>query len=322
MIITKVPLRISFAGGGTDLPAFYSKEDGQVFSTSINKYVYIAVHKYFENKILLKYSRTELVDDINDIENEIFRECLRFLNIRKGIEITSIADLPTKTGLGSSSTFTVALLQALHAFKGEQVSAEKLAQEAAHIEIDILGAPIGKQDQYASSYGGLNTITFRPDESVKVERFLIRPITLRKLDRNLMLFYTNITRAAKDILSEQKQKTDDKRETLRKMKGFIDPMKGALSKGDLDGFGRLLNDSWMEKKKVVGKISNSQIDEYYDRAIKAGALGGKLLGAGGGGHLLFYCDIKNQDKVRKALSELREVRFHFERDGARLIHFN
>jgi D-glycero-alpha-D-manno-heptose-7-phosphate kinase len=320
MIVTKAPLRISFAGGGTDLKEFYHKEPGSVISTAIDKYVYIAVHRYFDNKILLKYSQTELVDNVDQIKNTRFRECLKLLNITKGVEITSIADIPSRTGAGSSSSFTVALLHALHAFKGEHVSAEQLAREACQVEISILKEPIGKQDQYAAAYGGLNFIQFSPDERVIVTSLVCNADILKKLNQNLILFYTGIERSASEILSEQKEKTEEKRQLLQKMKIISEQMRDTLVNGDLEKFGSLLHEAWQEKRKITGKISSPIIDSYYDAAIAAGARGGKLLGAGGGGFLLFYCDRDKQDKVRIALRNLKEVSFNLDPQGSRVIY--
>ncbi len=320
MIIARSPLRISFAGGGTDLKAFYEKESGSVTSITIDKYVYIAVHKYFENKILLKYSQIELVDRLDDIKNELIRECLRLLNITKGIEITAIADLPTRTGLGSSSSFTVALLHALHAFKGEHVSREQLAREAVEVEVQILKRPIGKQDHYATAYGGLNFIEFNPDDSVVVTPVVCGKEIMDKLERNLILFYTGMTRSASDILKEQRDRTEEKRETLRKMKNLSEEVARTLVRGDLDRFGSILHENWIEKKKITDSISNPRIDEWYELGIRAGAKGGKILGAGGGGFLLFYCDRESQDKVRMALKELKEVKVRFTGHGSQIIH--
>ncbi len=319
MIIIKAPLRISFAGGGTDLEEFYKSEPGSVISTTIDKFIYITVKKPFNNNILLRYSKIEEVEKIDDIENELFRECLRLLNITKGIEINSMADIPAKTGAGSSSTFIVALLHALHTYKGEHVSQEQLAREAYHIEVGILKRPIGKQDHYASAYGGLNFIEFRGDDSVFVNPVVCKSEILKKLDDNLMLFYTCITRNAADILSEQKQKTEDKRETLRKMKILSEKIRDSIIAGDLDKFASLLHEAWLEKRKVTEKISSPFIDECYNKAINAGAMGGKLLGAGGGGFLLFYCERDKQDKVRLALGDLKEVKFNLEKQGSRII---
>ena len=319
MIIVKAPIRISFLGGGTDITDFYQLEGGRVLSTTIDKFVYVAIHKYFENRILLKYSSTELVDDLDQLKNDLFRECLRFMNIIKGIEITSIADLPSKTGLGSSGAFTVALLHALHAYKGEHVSAEQLAKEACHIEIDVLGRPIGKQDQYASAYGGLNIIEFNKDDTVIVTPLITKKENVRKLNDNLLLFYTGITRSASDILKGQKENTSKKLESLKKMKELSKKAMECIINGG-DDFGELMHQGWLEKRTLTNKISSNEIDEYYHRAINAGAKGGKLLGAGGGGFLLFYCEKEKQHMVRKALEPLKEIFFKFEKQGSRIIH--
>jgi D-glycero-alpha-D-manno-heptose-7-phosphate kinase len=320
MIITKAPMRISFAGGGTDLKAFYANEPGSVVSTAIDKFVYIAVHKYFYNKILLKYSKTEHVDDVSQIQNERFRECLKLLDIKTGIEITSIADIPAQTGVGSSSSFTVALSHALHTYKGEHVSAGVLAKEACEVEINLVGSPIGKQDQYASAYGGLNYITFNPDETVRVEPLVCKKETLTKLNQSLLMFYTGITRSADDLLSEQRSKTAEKMDTLRQMKKFSEQIKDDLTKGDLDSFADALHRAWLEKSKVTSRISNDKIDEYYRIALEAGAKGGKLLGAGGGGFLLFYCEKDKQPALRTALKGLRELEFNLEPQGSRIVY--
>ncbi|MDO8460544.1 MAG: GHMP kinase [Nanoarchaeota archaeon] len=319
MIIAKAPLRVSFAGGGTDLKEFYHAEPGSVTSTAIDKYVYIAIHKYFHNKLLLKYSQTEIVDSVEEVKNTRIKECLRLVGISKGIEITVISDIPAGTGVGSSSTFTVALLHALHAYKGEHVSAERLAQEASHIEIEILKEPIGKQDQYISAYGGLNFIEFMPDDRVVVTPLICKKETLAKLNDGLLMFYVGGERPASSILTEQKEKTEDKRETLRRMKKLSEEIRDSLTAGDMDRFGIALHQGWMEKKQVTGKISNSIVDEYYDKGIAAGAKGGKLIGAGGGGFLVFYCDRDKKDKVRLALN-LKEVNINLDPQGSRVVY--
>lgn len=323
MIISKTPFRISFAGGGTDLKAFYGKEYGCVTSTAINKYMYVAVHKYFDKKkILLKYSKTEFVDSIEKIEHPIFREALRLVGIESGVEITSIADIPSGTGLGSSCTFTVGLLHALYAYKGKFVSAERLAHEAARIEIEILGEPIGKQDQYAAAYGNLNHIRFHPDENVDVAPILCHPDTKTMLQKNLMLFYTGTTRATKDVLSEQKKNTESdakKFQNLQQMKQLAEELRDALNSDNLNQFGHILHKGWILKRELASSISNTEIDQWYDTGIAAGALGGKLLGAGGGGFLLFYCPEEKRERVRAALP-LQEIPFQFDTQGSRIIY--
>jgi len=323
MIISRTPFRISFAGGGTDLNAFYGQEYGCVTSTAINKYMYIAVHKYFDKrKILLKYSKTEFVDSIEQIEHPIFRETLRLVGIESGIEITSIADIPSGTGLGSSCTFTVGLLHALYAYKGKFVSHERLAQEACKIEIDVLGEPIGKQDQYAAAYGNLNHIKFNPDETVHVTSIVCNPKTIIQLQKNLILFYTGITRSAKDVLSEQSKNTqtdESKFMNLRKMKVLAENLRDALNNNNLAQFGEILHKGWLLKRELATKITNPEIDNYYSKALEAGAVGGKLLGAGGGGFLLFYCPEEKRDRIKAELP-LEEVPIKFDTQGSRIIH--
>jgi len=321
MIISKTPFRISFCGGGTDLKEYYSHRQGSVVSTTIDKYMYITVKEYFDtNKIFLKYSRTELVSNINKIKHPIIREALKLVGIVRGIDITSLANIPSATGLGSSSAFTVGLLNALYAYLDEHKSPEHLAKEACKIEIDILKEPIGKQDQYITAYGGLRHILFNPDESVNVEMIIIPKSLKEELENNLMLFYTGIQRKASEILQEQKSNTNKKMEFLDRMRDISFELKEALLKKDLTRFGELLHKNWEYKKMLASKITNDVIDRYYKIAIKNGALGGKVLGAGGGGFLLFYCEQKNQNKLLKSLSSLKHVPFKFESNGTRIVY--
>lgn len=320
MIISKTPLRISFFGGGTDLKEYYSKELGVVASTSIDKYIYITVNKRFDDSIRVSYSKTEIVDNVDMIEHPIVRQALKLVGIEKGIEITSIADIPAKTGLGSSSTFTVGLLNALYAYKGVCVNAETLARQACEIEIDILKEPIGKQDQYAAAYGGLNTIQFNNDETVFVNPIICSKETKKFLNDNLLLFYTGITRSASGVLKEQKKNTEAKIKNLNSMKGFVDDFKNILIKGkDISQVGKLLDQSWKLKKDISGKISNEFIDLNYNLGLENGAIGGKVLGAGGGGFILFYCEPHNQKKLITSLSDLQLVDFKFEPQGSKII---
>ena len=321
MIITRTPFRISFAGGGSDLKDFYEKYGGCVLSTSINRYCYISIHPYFdENRTLLKYSENELVDSLSDIRHRIFN-CL--LNERQihGVEIVSTADIPGGTGLGSSSTFTVGLLNTLNCYQGKYMSKGKLAEKACEIEIEKLGSPIGKQDQYAAAFGGLNFIRFHPDGEVSVSPIVMRPETYRRLQQNLVMFYTGDVRSANAILAEQKKNisAEEKAKNLQRMCVLAEEMKEALEKNDLSSFGRLLNDGWELKRTLASGISNPAIDEAYDTAMKNGALGGKLLGAGGGGFLLFYCEPDKQEQLRVAL-RLRPFPFSFEKDGTSVIY--
>ena len=321
MIITKAPFRISFAGGGSDLKSFYEKHGGCVLSTSINKYMYITIHPFFDpEKISLKYSHTEVKSAIDDIEHPIIREALKTCQL-KGIEITSIADIPSGTGLGSSSAFTVALLNAVNAYKGKFVSKDYLAQKACEIEIDILKSPIGKQDQYASAFGGLNFINFYKDGSVQVEPVIMDNAVFHNLQENLLMFYTGDVRSANAILSEQDKNMSNAAhaDNLVRMCELAKLMRNSLCAGEVQNFGDYLNEGWKLKKTLAGGISNPVIDGYYDTAMKSGALGGKLLGAGGGGFLLFYCEKKNQAALRAKLA-LRELEMKFDGGGAGVIY--
>ena len=321
MIITKTPFRVSFCGGGSDMANFYEKYGGCVLSTSINKYCYISIHPYFnEKQTLLKYSENELVDEIDQIKHSIFRQVLKDMHIH-GVEITSTADIPGGTGLGSSSTFTVGLLNTLSCYNGKFVSKDKLARLACEVEIEKLGNPIGKQDQYGAALGGLNFIKFNQDGSVSHEPILMDGKIYKKLQKNLLMFYTGTTRSANTILAEQTKNitSEDKAKNLLKMCGLAKDMKVALENNDISSFGKILDEGWQLKKELASGIANPAIDEAYEIAMKNGALGGKLLGAGGGGFLLFYCEEEKQEQLKKALG-LRELDFTFERDGTSVIY--
>ena len=321
MIITKTPFRVSFCGGGSDMANFYEKYGGCVLSTSINKYCYISIHPYFnENQTLLKYSENELVDSPDQIKHRIFRRVLTDMDIH-GVEISSTADIPGGTGLGSSSTFTVGLLNTLNCYKGKFVSKDKLAKLACEVEIEKLGNPIGKQDQYGAALGGLNFIKFNQDGSVSHEPILMDGKTYKRLQNNLLMFYTGTTRSANTILAEQTKNitSEDKAKNLLKMCGLARDMKAALENNDISFFGKILDEGWQLKKELASGIANPAIDEAYEIAMKNGALGGKLLGAGGGGFLLFYCEEEKQEQLKKAIG-LRELDFSFERDGTSVIY--
>lgn len=323
MIITRTPFRISFVGGGSDLPSFYRQHGGAVLSTSINKYMYISSHKFFEaGQIRLKYSKTETVNSRNEIQHPIFKEALSQFKVTGGIEFSSIADVPSGTGMGSSSSFTVGLLHNLYATQGKHVTKEKIAHEACDIEINRLNEPIGKQDQYAAAYGGLNIIRFNTDDSVGVEKLYLNNETIRKLEENLVLLYTGSQRKASEILSEQKSNIEkaDKTQVLIQMTQLVDELKTALTSNQLDDFGKLLHENWELKKSLAGKISNSAINEAYELALRKGALGGKLLGAGGGGFLLFYCPKGEQQALTQALG-LRKFDFTLDHEGSKVIYF-
>lgn len=321
MIITKTPFRISFAGGGSDMADFYREHGGCVLSTSINRYMYISLHPYFDNcKTALKYSQTEIVNNLHEINHSIFRRVLTDMDIQ-GVEISSTADVPSGTGLGSSSSFTVGLLHTLYCYKGKYVSKTKLAEEACDVEINKLGNPIGKQDQYAAACGGLNFISFHQDDTVSVEPLITRGETLQQLQDNLMMFYTGITHDANVILAEQKKNISsaDKTKNLIQMCQLAREMKHSLENNELSDFGRILNEGWMRKKELAGGISSPKIDELYEIAMKNGALGGKLLGAGGGGFLLFYCPKEQQERLKNQI-QLKPFDFRFEHDGSSVVH--
>lgn len=320
MIISQTPLRISFVGGGTDLKSFYQDEDGMVLSSAIDKYVYVIVKERFDNKIYINYSIKEIVDEVAEIRHELVREAMKRVGIARGVEITTLADVPSEgSGLGSSSSITVGLLNALYHYAGIQVTLEQLAQEASEIEIDICKKPIGKQDQYIAAYGGLNKILFHPDGSVSVSRVPVLNKNLLMIGAGLLLFYTNRTRKADVILKKQKQKTEDKRDVLRKMKNFVPALEESLKKSSFNDLGKLLNENWLLKKSLVSAISNPGIDDMYRKALDAGAMGGKICGAGGGGFLLLYVPNESQDKVRAALKEYRELPFMLDSFGSRII---
>ncbi|MFQ5575780.1 MAG: GHMP kinase [Anaerolineae bacterium] len=324
MIITKTPLRISFAGGGSDLPAFYEKEQGAVVSTAIDKYIFITVNPKFDHKIRASYSVTEIVDSVDELHHELIREALRLLGIKQGIEITSISDIPSEgTGLGSSSSYTVGLLNALYAYRGHMAGAERLARETCRIEIDHCGKPIGKQDQYIAAYGGLQYIRFNPDGSVFVDPIICAPQTRQRLQDSLLLLYTGLTRKADDILTEQSRQTradESKQASLRRMVGLAGQLYQALSRDDVNAFGEILHAGWLEKRKLASNISNNRIDAWYSRARRAGAIGGKILGAGGGGFLLLYAPPERHADICRALPDLRPIPFHFSPQGSKIIY--
>lgn len=321
MIIVRTPLRISFLGGGTDFEDFYLSHGGAVLSTAIDKYVFIIVKERFDDMIYVNYSKKEIVDSVDKLEHELVREAMRMSHVEKGLEITTLADIPSGgTGLGSSSAVTVGLLHALHTYQGRSVSAKTLAKQACQIEIDILKKPIGKQDQYIAAYGNMQFITFN-DSGIKMERVKLSPENKRRLNDNLLLFYTGITRQADEILSEQKANIDQQIYELTAMKKLAFEAKDALIKGTFDDFGEIMHRGWELKKGLASKISNAELDEIYQTARKAGAIGGKITGAGGGGFLLLYCHNGKQGEVRRALRGLHELPFRFQPDGSK-IFFN
>jgi D-glycero-alpha-D-manno-heptose-7-phosphate kinase len=326
MIISQTPFRVSFAGGGSDLSAFYSEHGGAVVSTAIDKFVYVTVSRKFDETLRVSYSRTEEVARAADLQHPIVREGMGMLGLEGGLEITSVADIPSRgTGLGSSSGFAVGLLHALHAFQGRHVSAEQLAREASQIEIERCREPIGKQDQYATAYGGLNFIEFLRDGSVHVEPIALPREARDSIDRHLLLFYTGITRSASDILAAQSKALIDEKQKVDGMLRMVEyarELRGELWKGNYDALGRILHENWILKRSQLPAISSQQINTWYDRAIAAGALGGKLLGAGGGGFLLFYAPPELHPKICEALSDLRRIPFSLELRGSRIVFVN
>jgi D-glycero-alpha-D-manno-heptose-7-phosphate kinase len=321
MIISRTPLRVSFAGGGTDLKAFYQHQAGAVTSTAIQKYIYVTVNKKFDESIRVSYSKTELVDHVDDLKHGLVREAMKLTGIDKGVEITTIADIPSKgTGLGSSSSLTVGLLNALYAYKGKIKSRRNLAEEACKIEIELLGEPIGKQDQYIAAFGGIQHIQFNPDESVYIDPVICPVEVKRKLESNLLLFYTGITRKSSTILEEQTRKTIDKIEILHKMKLLSEEVRDSINQHEIDNVGKILHQGWLYKRELASGITNPEIDNYYQSVIEAGASGGKILGAGGGGFILVYSSEEHHAKVRSALSDLREITFKIEPQGSKIIY--
>lgn len=321
MIITRAPFRVSFCGGGSDLPSFYEEYGGCVLSTTIKKYMYLTIHPYFNKEsIVLKYSKTEIVKDYHDIEHRIFKQCLETFGL-KGVELSSMADIPAGTGLGSSSTFTVALLHLLNTYIGKYSDKEWLADKACHIEIDQLGEPIGKQDQYAAAYGGLNFYEFNQNGTVKVEPVIMKRSSYEKLQDNLLMFYTGDIRSASKILAEQSEnlKKPDKYKIQNQMCDLARELKKQLQLNNISAMGELLHENWLLKRELATGITNPEIDAAYEIAIHAGAKGGKLLGAGGGGFLLFYVEENKQKSVIEAFSKLRMMPVEFDNTGSSII---
>ena len=323
MIISRTPLRMSFVGGGSDLPVFYRKFGGAVVSTAINQFVYITVNRKFDEKIRVSYSKTEEAKTVDRIKHPLVREGMKMLGIDGGVEITSIADIPARgSGLGSSSSFTVGMLQALHAFSGRHAGAEQLAREACEIEIGRCGEPIGKQDQYAAAYGGLNFIQFNPDESVFVEPIICKRETIEQLQAHTLVFYTGITRSASAILKHQQTAlaTEKKKQNVtRKMVELAHDLRRELQHNRAASFGEIIHEGWRLKKSLTAGITSDAIDDWYELARKAGAIGGKLLGAGTGGFLMFYAPPDRHEAIARALGKLRRMKFAFEPSGSRII---
>jgi len=324
MIITRTPVRISLGGGGTDLRSYYSKYGGFLIGAAINRYIYITLTKMFEGDLQIKYSKTETVKNIDEIQHPTVRESLKLANINHGIEITSIADIPSNSGLGTSSSFLVGLLRALHAYKKEHVTNYEIAEEACKIEIDILQEPIGKQDQYMASFGGLQCLEFDRQGHVTVTPLKVTHDVVEELEKNIVLFYTGIRRPSSYVLSEQnKSAMEDKSttvESLHELKDIAIKTRKYLEEGNVRGFGELLDLHWNIKKKMSNKMSNEFLNKCYDIALQNGAIGGKIMGAGGGGFFMFYCDQK-KDKLRASMTEmgLREMYFRIDFDGSKVV---
>jgi len=323
MIISRTPLRMSLVGGGTDLPVFYRKYGGAVVSTAINQFVYITVNKKFDQRIRVSYSKTEEARSVERIRHPLVREAMKLLGLKGGVEITSIADIPARgSGLGSSSTFTVGLLHALHAYAERYASAEQLAREACEIEIQRCGEPIGKQDQYAAAFGGFNFIEFNPDDSVSVEPILCKRETLQRLQQNLLVFYTGIVRSASAILKDQQEivlAEKSKQKMLCRMVELARELKAELQRNNLDAFGEIIHANWELKRSLTDQISTSQIDTWYQTARQRGAIGGKLLGAGSGGFMMFYAPPERHEAIMDGLKDLRRIDIRFEPQGSKII---
>ena len=327
MIISRAPVRITLGGGGTDLPSYYSKYGGFLISSGINKYVLVSANKQFFNTYRLKHSGIEEVKKVDDIKHNLFREAIRLLNIKPGIELTSISDVPSQSGLGSSGVFLISLLNTLHVCKGELASKKELAEEACNIEIDILKESVGKQDQYMGAYGNVTALTIYKNGFVKVEPLKLREYTYEELENNIILFYTGLKRPASHILKTQDNNTKDENidtlDTLHEIKKIGLKTKKALEKGDTDKFGEFLDTHWNVKKKLAKGISNPVINRWYKIAIENGALGGKITGAGGGGFFMFYYNgtIKEKIKFIKSLEKegLKRMNYRFDKEGTKIL---
>lgn len=319
MIIVQTPLRISFFGGGTDFPSYFHAEGGCVLSTAINKYIFVVVKERYDDKLRVSYTRTETADHVDEIQHELIRSALKKTGVEKGVEIITMGDIPAGTGLGSSSTVTVGALHALYAYQNRWISTSQIAAEACEIEVDWLGKPIGYQDQYIAAFGGLRFIEFHPDGQVTAENVAVAPEILTRLSEKLLLFFTGVTRQAENILTDQKEKISRNGQILRQLKQAAYSARESLIAGDLDTIGALLDESWHLKKQLAKGISNGDLESSYSAARIAGALGGKLTGAGGGGFLLLYVPPEKRESVRAALKHLHELPFQLEPDGTKVI---
>jgi D-glycero-alpha-D-manno-heptose-7-phosphate kinase len=326
MIISRTPLRMSFVGGGSDLPSYYRKYGGAVLSTTIRKYVYISINRKFDDGVRVAYSKTEEVNSVDEIEHELFRATFRLLGVRGGVEVATIADIPSRgTGLGSSSAFTVGLINAVSAYQGRYISAHQMASQSCEVEIDICGAPIGKQDQYASAFGGLNLIEFHPNDSVSVNPIVMPQQALQELESRIITFYTGAERSASALLQVQAASVagdDRKQASLQRMVKLAYQLRQDFQSGDISAFGEILDENWQLKRALAPGISSRQIDDWYHQAKAAGAVGGKILGAGAGGFLMFYAPVSAHAAIEAALSPLRRVRLGFEPAGSKVIFYD
>ena len=320
MIITQTPLRIGLLGGGTDLPDYYREYGGRVLNCAIDKYVYVIVKQRFDDDIYVNYSKKEIVSRVEDLEHELVREAMWMTGVTNGVEITTLADIPSSgSGLGSSSAVTVGLLHALFAYRGRQVTAEELADRACTIEIDRCGKPIGKQDQYIAAYGGIRDIRFGPGDQVAAEELELPSAVRRDLQRHLMLFYTGVTRSANSILAEQTANIKATRDQLDLLRDLAGLAVDRLRSGDVDAVGEAMRKGWEAKRQLAAGISNAQVDSAVDRALEAGATGAKLTGAGGGGFLLVICPMERQRAVRSSLADMRELPVKLDPLGSRIV---
>lgn len=322
MIVSKTPLRMSFVGGGSDLSAYYREAEGAVLSTAIDKYMYIAINQKFDGNIRLSYSMTEDVNHVEKIKHPIVRNILKLLDIKGGIEIASMADIPSKgSGLGSSSSYTVALLHALYAYQNSYISKGELGRLASHVEIELCENPIGKQDQYAAAFGGLNLIRFHADDSVSVDPIICKPETIKKMEESILVFYTGRTRSVSSILTQQSKnmQSSEKRKLMGEMVRLAYEMKTLLESDDLDSVGELLDKNWWLKCQMANEIADKEIREWYQRGISAGAKGGKLLGAGNGGFMMFFAPVEKHRDIIKAMVGLRQVSFSFDTNGSQVV---
>jgi D-glycero-alpha-D-manno-heptose-7-phosphate kinase len=319
VIIVQTPLRISLFGGGTDFPGYFRTKGGSVLSSAIDKYIYVIIKERFDDQIRISYTVTEIVNQVDDVAHELIREALRMTGIKKGVEIATMGDIPAGTGLGSSSAVSVGALHAFHTYCNQTVSKERLAREACKIEVDILNKPIGYQDQFIASYGGLRFFEFHQDGTVGHKAVEMDPEISNLLSNHLLLFYTGTTRKSETILTEQKNNIHINLTALSKLKEMACEARNALIEGRLDTIGCLMHESWELKKSLAAGISNGELGKIYQTALKAGALGGKVTGAGGGGFLMLYCPPDKKEKVRSALSHLKELPFRLEPNGSRVI---